>query len=223
MEEEDAFPVKKAGSEIPLEDDCSGPCLSRCPHSDAMWLAMRQICSSCGKRPCNGGAPLELRVRTKLNRTIIGNGDVIKMAAVWNYDYACWETVSHASIGITRCELARFMEIMGKLENKDQDIPPRDKCQLTIRGEHLICMAACNHGQMYNIPILVLKPVTKPPLWDDEEKQEPDQAIYEDIGGIVVTKTCNFLIFAFHGKLGNPGDAIHSISELTVRLRDYMM
>ena len=49
------------------------------------------------------------------------------------------------------------------------------------------------------------------------------QDMNEDIGGIVVTKTFNFLIFAFHGKLGNPGDAIHSVSELTIRLRDYLM
>jgi len=112
---------------------------------------------------------------------------------------------------------------MDKLEVKDKDLPPRDKWQLTICGRHLICMAACNHGQMYNIPILVLKPVIKPPLWDDEEKEEDERTFSDEIGGIIITKTFNFLIFAFHGKLGNPGDAIHSVSELTIRLRDYWM
>ena len=49
--------------------------------------------------------------------------------------------------------------------------------QLTICGKDLICMAACNHGQMYDIPILVLKPVIKPPLWDDDEGAEEDDQV----------------------------------------------
>jgi len=148
---------------------------------------------------------------------------MIKMAAVWNCKLNSWETVSHSSLRITQCELARFIDIMYKLESKNLDFPPRDKLQLTICGKDLICMAVCNHGQMYGIPILVLKPVIKPPLWDDEEKPDDDQVFRGEIGGIVVTKTCNFIIFAFHGKLGNPGDAIHSVSEFAIRLRDYQM
>jgi len=144
------------------------------------------------------------------------------MAAVWNLRSASWETVSHSSLTITRCEITRFTDAMNRLENKDHEFPTRSKWQLTICGKDLICMAACNHGQMYGIPVLVLKPVLKPPLWDDEEKPEDDQT-FGEIGGILVTKSNDFIIFAFHGKLGNPGDAIHSVSELTIRLRDYQM
>jgi len=152
---------------------------------------------------------------------------MIKMTAVWNYDYACWETMSHACLNITRCELITFMDLIAKLENKQDDLPPRDKVQLTICGKDLICMAACNHGQMYDIPILVLKPVIKPPLWDDDEGAEEDDQGFNEafnkIGEIIITKTLNFLIFAFTGRLGNPGDAIHSVSELTIRLRDFLI
>ena len=52
------------------------------------------------------------------------------MAAVLNLEEGGWETVSHSNLGITTCELVRFIQIMDKLEAKDKDLPPRDKVQL---------------------------------------------------------------------------------------------